>query len=125
VSPVEELRWLEYGQRLATRQRNVAATAEHPGSGQSVLLRSVAGGRQSVAQDGQERDCFTLDENAPGLAGVTEGDLHDRFVFAGNVPMLRDVFVGGERVVAGGRHPRREEIAGRYRRALRALLADG
>ncbi len=125
VSPVEELRWLEYGQRLATRQRNIASTAEYPRSGESVLLRSVAGGRQAVAQDGQERDRFSLDETAPALAGVAAEDVHDRFVFAGNVPLVRDVHVGGHRVVQDGRHPRREEIAARYRRALRALLADG
>jgi formimidoylglutamate deiminase len=125
VSPVEELRWLEYGQRLASRQRNIAATVEHPRSGDSVLLRSVAGGRQSMAQDGQEQDWFTLDECAPVLTGMSADDVHDRFVFAGNVPLVRDVHVGGQRVVEGGRHPRREEIAARYRRALRALLADG
>jgi hypothetical protein len=86
VSPVEELRWLEYGQRLAARQRNIAATVEHPRSGESVLLRSVAGGRQALAQDGQEQDWLTLDDCAPALAGVAADDVHDRFVFAGNVP---------------------------------------
>ena len=70
-------------------------------------------------------DFFTLDESAPALAGASADDLHDRFVFAGNVPLVRDVYVGGRRVVEAGRHPGREEIAARYRRALRALLADG
>ncbi|MEO8160535.1 MAG: formimidoylglutamate deiminase [Arenimonas sp.] len=125
VSPVEELRWLEYGQRLLTRQRNVSTSLQYPGSGESVLLRSVQGGRQAMAQDGQGGDFFSLDECAPALAGAATGDLHDRFVFAGNVPLVRDVHVGGRRVVQDGRHPRREEIATRYRRVLRALLADG
>jgi len=125
VSPVEELRWLEYGQRLVTRQRNVSTSHQYPSSGESVLQRAVAGGRQAVAQDGQERDFFTLDDCAPALAGASAEDLHDRFVFAGNVPLVRDVHVGGRRVVESGRHPGREEIAARYRRAMRALLADG
>jgi formimidoylglutamate deiminase len=125
VSPVEELRWLEYGQRLVTRERNVATTAEHPSSGESVLRRAVAGGRQAVAQDGQEQDWITLDEGAPALAGATPTDLIDRFVFAGNRPLVDEVHVGGHRVVHGGLHPRREEIAMRYRKALRALLCDG
>ena len=90
-----------------------------------MLLRSVSGGRQALAQDGQEQDWFTIDDCAPALAGVSADDVHDRFVFAGNVPLVRDVFVGGQRTVHGGLHPRREEIATRYRRALRALLADG
>jgi formimidoylglutamate deiminase len=125
VSPVEELRWLEYGQRLVTRQRNVAATAQRPASGESLLTASVEGGRQSVAQDGQAQDRLRLDESAPALVGATADDLHDRFVFAGNLPLVREVFVGGQRVVEDGRHPRREQIGARYRKALRALLCDG
>jgi formimidoylglutamate deiminase len=125
VSPVEELRWLEYGQRLATRQRNIAATATHASSGESVLSAAVEGGRQSVAQDGQAQDRLRLDEAAPALIGATAEDVHDRFVFAGNQPLVQEVQVGGRRVVEGGRHPRREEIGARYRKAMRALLCDG
>jgi formimidoylglutamate deiminase len=125
VSPVEELRWLEYGQRLATRQRNIAATATHASSGESVLSAAVEGGRQSVAQDGQAQDRLRLDEAAPALIGATAEDVHDRFVFAGNRPLVQEVQVGGRRVVEGGRHPRREEIGARYRKAMRALLCDG
>src|SRR5690606_35984166 len=40
VSPVEELRWLEYGQRLVTRRRNIAVAADSPGVG-ATLLRAV------------------------------------------------------------------------------------
>src|SRR5690606_23815781 len=40
VSPVEELRWLEYGQRLATRRRNIAVTPDSPSVGET-LLRAV------------------------------------------------------------------------------------
>ena len=125
VSPVEELRWLEYGQRLVTRQRNIAATRERPGSGESVLLGAVEGGRQAVGQHGQELDRIRLDESAPALVGATAEDLHERFVFAGNLPQVAEVRVGGHVVVQGGRHPRREEVAARYRKAMRALLCDG
>jgi formimidoylglutamate deiminase len=125
VSPVEELRWLEYGQRLVTRQRNIAATATYTSSGESVLLAAVEGGRQSVAQDGQLQDRLRLDESAPALIGATAEDVHDRFVFAGNQSLVQEVRVGGQRVVEGGRHPRREEIGARYRKAMRALLCDG
>src|SRR5690606_13984830 len=37
VSPVEELRWLEYGQRLATRHRNLAVRADSPSVGGTLL----------------------------------------------------------------------------------------
>ena len=124
VSPVEELRWLEYGQRLLARARNVVASPEMPSVGESLVLRTVAGGRQSTGQAGQEGDSITLDPDAPALVGAGAADLHDRFVFGGNRSLVREVRVGGDVVVRDGRHPRSGEIAGRYRRTLRDLLAD-
>ncbi|MCC7330687.1 MAG: formimidoylglutamate deiminase, partial [Gammaproteobacteria bacterium] len=50
VSPVEELRWLEYGQRLATGRRNVAATAAEPHCGARLFRAAVAGGARALGQ---------------------------------------------------------------------------
>jgi formimidoylglutamate deiminase len=125
VSPVEELRWLEYGQRLATRRRNIAVMPALPSTGESLVVHAVAGGRQSTAQEGQEQDLLLLDEASLSLSGAAAADVHDRFVFAGNRGLVKDVFVAGKQVIADGRHASGEAIAGRYRQALRALLADG
>ena len=125
VSPVEELRWLEYGQRLSSRERNVAASADLPGTGESLVMRSVAGGRQANGQGEQDGDQVQLDAGHPLLCGAKADDLHERFVFAGNASLVDEVKVAGKLVVRGGRHPRREEIAGRFRSALRGLLSDG
>ena len=124
VSPVEELRWLEYGQRLVTQRRNIAATAEFPSAGESLVVRAVSGGRQANGQTGQEDDLVELDESALSLAGAAAADLHDRFVFSGNRNLVKNVFVGGRRLISDGRHAGGDEISRRYQRALRALLAD-
>ena len=124
VSPVEELRWLEYGQRLLAQQRNIAATREIPSSGESLLMRVVAGGRQSNGQGNQDDDYLTLDEKSAALCAVSATDLHDRFVFAGNRAQVRDVHVQGKRVVADGRHPKADQILQRFRTSMRGLLAD-
>ena len=89
-----------------------------------LVSLAVAGGRQSVAQAGQERDTVVLDAASVSLSGAAAADIHDRFVFAGNRNLVKDVFVGGEQVIAAGMHPRGEDIAARYQRALRSLLAD-
>ena len=122
VSPVEELRWLEYGQRLALRERNIGADAAQPSTGRRLLEAAVAGGRQSVAQAGQDADSLRLDADSPWLAGAQDDDLHDRFVFAGNTPLVREVRVAGRCVVQDGRHPRRDQIAARFRTAMQQLL---
>ena len=121
VSPVEELRWLEYGQRLATRHRNVAVAAGSPSVG-ATLLRGVAGSSANATGFDDAGDHIALDAAAPILAGATEEDIADRWIFSGNRNLVREVVVNGERVVAEGRHREREAIAARYREAIAQLL---
>ena len=125
VSPVEELRWLEYGQRLVSRQRNISATLELPSSGESLVMRAVAGGRQSNGQGVQDDDRLVLDEGSTAMCGVSTTDLHDRFVFAGNGCPVKDVFVQGKRIIESGRHVHGERIEQRFRASMRGLLGDG
>jgi formimidoylglutamate deiminase len=125
VSPVEELRWLEYGQRLATRQRNIAVSPELASTGENLFVQSVGGGHQSNGQGEQGDDTLTLDQESVSLVCAASSDVHDRFVFAGNRNLVKDVYVGGAQVIKDGRHAKGEEIARRYHHALRGLLADG
>lgn len=122
VSPVEELRWLEYGQRLATRHRNIAVTAGTPSVGET-LLRGVLASAAN-ASGFTERDSIVLDADAPVLAGAREGDVVDRWIFSGNRNAVREVEVAGVRVVSEGRHRARDEIDARFWKAMAALLAD-
>jgi formimidoylglutamate deiminase len=124
VSPVEELRWLEYGQRLITRQRNITVTPELPSTGENLVVQAVGGGRQSNGQGEQDEDVVTLDHENLLLVGAAAADVHDRFVFAGNRNLVKDVTVGGAQVITDGKHAKGEAIAARYQRALRGLLAD-
>ena len=122
VSPVEELRWLEYGQRLATQRRNIAAAAGVASVGETLLRGVRASAADSTGFDDRE-DGIVLDADAPILAGATEDDVVDRWIFSGNRPLVRDVTVAGVRVVEDGRHRYRDAIAARYREAMRQLLA--
>ena len=134
VSPIEELRWLEYGQRLIERQRNVLAVGREEASvGAFLYKRALAGGAQSLGRPigrlagGCRADLLVLDPETPALAPLlaqAEGDrLLDALVFAGNVNPLRDVMVGGQWVVQEGRHRREKAVLKRYQAAL-AVLAS-
>jgi formimidoylglutamate deiminase len=124
VSPVEELRWLEYGQRLVERQRNIAVDAREASVGSLLLAHAVQDGVQSCQQAQAAEDFLILDERAPALAGVVPENLQDRFVFAGNRRLIRDVVVAGKKVIENGRHPQAGAVAECYRRKLKQLLAD-
>lgn len=125
VSPVEELRWLEYGQRLSTRRRNIAVSAGQPSTGTLLYTQALAGGLRACGQGGAAAaDHVLLDGGQPALAGARQADVLDRYVFAGNRPLVRETHVDGQRVVADGRHRDHEAIAARYRDTLGRLLAD-
>ena len=130
VSPVEELRWLEYGQRLRTRHRNIAVGAAGGSVGETLLRGPLASAAQATGQalgalaPGLAADWIELDRQAPAFAGARPEDVVDRWLFAGNRPLVREVHVAGRRVVAEGRHRDAEAIASRYREAVQKLLAD-
>ena len=126
VSPVEELRWLEYGQRLTSRRRNVAAPPEGS-TGARLHAAALDGGARATAREagaieaGKEADIVTLDAAHPLLAGKTGDAILDAWVFAGNANLVRHVMVGGRWVVRDGRHPEEEAIAQGFVRTLERL----
>ncbi len=129
VSPVEELRWLEYGQRLATRHRNIAVAPDSGSVGETLLRGALASAARSSGQaigalaEGEHADFVVLDTDAPQFAGAQAGDAVDRWIFSGNRNLVRDVRVAGTQFVADGVHRDRDAIAARYRATMRALLA--
>ena len=124
VSPVEELRWLEYGQRLITRHRNIAVSELSASVGENLWGDALFGGAQAsgvgigAIEDGARADLIVLDDAAPLLAARDADNVLDTFLFAGNANLVRDVMVNGEWVVHDGSHRGEERIAERYRDAV-------
>jgi formimidoylglutamate deiminase len=125
VSPVEELRWLEYGQRLATRHRNIAARAPDTSVGETLWRAALHGGRRAadLPGGGARGDFIALDDASPLLAARDERNVLDAILFAGNTPLVRDVMVRGEWVVRDFRHRDEDRIAARYRKVVEELGA--
>lgn len=128
VSPVEDLRWLEYGQRLVEQKRSRALLG--PGSNAEAMLRAIASSAAAATGQPVGRldttgpvDAIVLEAEAPAMAGATMDDALDRWVFCGNRPLVRDVYVAGRRVVTEGRHAQREAAASAYAATLRRLLS--
>jgi formimidoylglutamate deiminase len=129
VSPVEELRWLEYGQRLTHKQRNLLAGGEEaPSVGALLYRRAVAGGAQALGRPigrlapGCRADLVVLDDESPALYGRDGDVLLDSLIFAGNANPVRAVMVGGRWVVEDGHHPHEEKVFAAYKAAMDELL---
>ncbi len=126
ISPVEELRWLEYQARLLRRERNVLADAEHS-TGARLWRLACDGGAQASGRrvgallTGCRADIVVLDLDSPTLIGRDGDAIIDTFIFAGQPNPVRDVMAGGRWVVQNGRHFAEETIAAGYRRAVLAL----
>jgi formimidoylglutamate deiminase len=129
VSPFEELRALEYSQRLRQRVRNVAASEEAPDVAANLWRQAAQGGARALRQEcgaleaGRRADFVVLDGADTDFEALAASAMLGVAMFAGNSNRVRDVFMGGEPVVTQGRHGRRDEAAEGYRAALRRLRA--
>lgn len=120
----EELRLLEYGQRLARQARTVLTPTEGGHTGEFLWRQAAKGGAQALAQPigelkvGKRADLIVLDKKAPSFAGASYAQIVDAFIFAGQPNPITDVMVAGNWVITGGRHEKEDEIFGRYRETV-------
>ena len=134
VSALEELRWLEYGQRLkhekrnrlyAQGQKNVAAFLHDAclkGGAQAMNGTAPSAARSGTLAVGCRADLVVLDGQHPLLAHVAGDDILGRWLFAGSDRLVRDVMVGGDWVVQDGRHPDEIEAGRAFAEAVKAVL---
>jgi formimidoylglutamate deiminase len=127
---MEELRWAEYGQRLALRQRNVsAAPGTQPASAARLLQRCIDGGAAAAGLArggfvvGARADLLVADPAHDGLRGVPPAQALDALVFAAAARPWRDVMAGGRWVLRAGRHARQDAIGADFECAMTELWA--
>jgi formimidoylglutamate deiminase len=110
VNPAEELRWLEYQQRLRRRRRGVLATPKFPNVGTRLWREAASAGAQALGQPigaiaaGRRADWLVLDPSHPTLAGAPLEAALDHVLFAGADAAISDVMVAGRWVIKGGGH---------------------
>ncbi len=129
ISLGEELRTLEYGQRLRERKRNRLGP---PGSstGRHLFDAARRGGARALGlasgalAAGNAADIVVLDDTHPALVARTGDAILDSWIFAAGDGIVRDVFAGGRHVVSQGRHIRRDEIRARFTRTLQRLTGN-
>lgn len=115
----EELRMLEYGQRLRERRRNRLG-AEGASIGRHLFDLARRGGAQALGLSsgalaaGRTADIVVLDTAHPVLAGRSGDFTLDSWIFAGGDGVVSEVLAAGNRIVESGRHVRREQIGKRF-----------
>jgi formimidoylglutamate deiminase len=124
----EELRLLEYSQRLVLRQRNVmAGAAGNTSSAAALFNAALAGGAAACGLPtgglvvGQRADFSVIDTTSPALLGVPQGHLLDAMVFSSPDARLLEVYVAGKQVVQAGRIKSQPRLGDDFLNAMRTL----
>jgi cytosine/adenosine deaminase-related metal-dependent hydrolase len=128
ISLTEELRLLEYGQRLKFAARNIAAALAGAATGRTLFDAAlVGGGRAQGAAAGLAVGCAAdvvcPDADHPSLLSRARDSLLDSLIFAGGAGVISAVWRAGCQVVRDGRHVERPAIIAAYRASLARLLA--
>jgi formimidoylglutamate deiminase len=128
ITAAGELRFLEYGQRLARRARNVMPATEGASTGRTLYDAALTGGAQSVGRrigrlaPGHRADLVLLDPTHPDLATATGDRILDAYIFSAGAGAIDTVIVAGRTLVTAGRHHARDTITARYRKTLATLV---
>lgn len=127
LNPAEELRWLEYQQRLRRKRRGVLATSAEPHVGTRLWRGAAQQGAQAIGQPagaievGRRADWLVLDPAHPSLAGAAPDTALDHLVFAGGDAAIRDVMVAGRWVIKNRRHAVEDELRPRFAGLMQRL----
>jgi len=129
VNPIEELRWLEYAQRLTKQQRAILASSETASVGQNLWQKAAVGGAQSTSSNtgtlavGKQADLLVLDEEQTRLFANKNQHLLDSVIFASQKNIIKDVMVNGNLVVQNGSHEQEQSSADNFATLLKKLSA--
>jgi formimidoylglutamate deiminase len=128
IGLIDELRQLEYSQRLANQARNVMAGNAATSTGRALFEAALGGGSQALGvasrglTNGAFADIVSLDAEHIALAGRSDDAILDSWIFGAGGGLIDCVWARGHKVVKDGRHRDRETIARRFRRTMEGLL---
>lgn len=119
ISLTEELRTLEYSQRLRDRGRAILATPERS-TGRVVYEAGLDGGATAAGREtgaiapGSWADLLAVDLDNPVMAGRKGDQMLDSLIFAGHDGLVREVWSAGRHLVKNGRHIDHDRIVSDY-----------
>lgn len=127
TSVADELRLLEYGQRLRDRRRNRLANAPGQSVGRSIFDTALTGGAQALGQPlgqiakGKVASLVVLDDTDPYVGAAIDDQILDRWLFAVGDHAVRDVMVAGTWQIRNRHHQQDEQIDSAFRTVLAKL----
>ena len=127
TNPMEEMRLLEYGQRLVKLNRNIGSNIVQKHTGTRIMQECLDGGARSIAtktgaiEEGYRADLLVLDHQSPDLSTTDDEFIMDTLIFAPNQSLIRSVMAAGEWHVRDFRHRDEDRLTQAFIKTLKSL----
>lgn len=124
ISPPEELKFLEYTQRLVNKKRMVLATKQFANNGVSLLNDAVIGGNKARGEiksgimPGARGDLIELNDKNNSCHSLTPDQVVNNWIFTNPNKMVQGVIVGGRQVVYDHAHPQKQKFSKSYQKMV-------
>ncbi len=130
LSPFEELRLLDYGQRLTTHRRDTFS-GRFESSAENAIRNAAFAGMKAAGENGGEyfeigkplNGCV-IGKDHPLIESCGMESLADRIVYASDPSWVKGTIVNGRWVVKDGQHLNREKTADDFASALKRLVQN-
>lgn len=128
LNPLEELRILDYGQRLISHQRNTFIDSNEPDSGAFGYRHALIAGRKAMGNnneiyfsEGEPLDAVVYDASVPLLASSSIGNTLSTIIYSGDATMTLGTLINGEWVVKNNQHRQKTDITGNFISCIKRL----
>ncbi len=127
LNPLEEIRLLDYGQRLITHNRNTFGNNISGDNGSIAIESSFINGKKSMGEDqdvffqiGQKFDALVINESHPLINQTSFKNLSNTIVYSSDISSYKGTIVNGDWVIIEGKH-KDENIEANFRSTLKTL----
>lgn len=111
INPLEEIRILDYGQRLITHSRNTFGNQKKADNGQIAIESALLNGRKAMGinQDsffeiGKPLDALVLSSTHPLIQSTSLKNRTNTIIYAGDSSMFNGTIVNGKWAIQNGEH---------------------
>lgn len=125
LNPLEELRLLDYGQRLTTHHRNTFTSETQGDSASYAIKQSLISGRAAMGnlettyfKIGQPMDAVIYDASAPLIAVSSSNTILPTIVYSSDQSYCKGTMIDGQWIVQNNQHVRKEAITTSFINAM-------
>ena len=128
LNPLEELRLLDYGQRLVSHKRNTFNSADQGDSGLFAFEMASTAGRKAMNnfeeqffEVGQPLNAIIYDDKSPLIESSSIDNMASTILYSSDASAQQATIINGKEVVTASKHFDNESISNKFYKTIREL----